>query len=410
MTKEPQKQPFDYESFKQEAFEKLKQGQPLGGVDGILTPLIKDILQESLTGELESHLADEDQTRNRKNGYTSKTVKTKHGAFKIKNPRDRDGTFTPKILPKRKTILNEALDDKIVSLVAIGMSYSDISMHMEEMYGVELSTATISTITDKVIPIIREWQGRQLETVYPFVWMDAFVIKVKEEGFIRKKSAYCVLGVNCEGHKDILGIYLGEAEGAKFWLQVLTDLKNRGVKDIIIASVDGLKGFPEAIESVFSDTEVQLCVIHQIRNSLKYVAWKDYKAFMRDLKLVYKAANKELAEKRLNDLDQKWGNKYPIVMKSWRNNWEDLTNYFKYPEEIRHIIYTTNTIEGFHRQMRKVLKTKGAFTNKDAFMKIAYLALQNISKKWNRPVHNWNRILSSMCILYGERIPLSLRL
>jgi len=411
MAKQSQNQDsFDFNSFKEQALQDLKNGKPLAGKEGILTPLIKDILQASLQGELEAHLDQSEESSNRKNGYTSKTIKTQHGNVPISNPRDRNGTFQPQIIPKRKTVLNESLDDKIVSLYALGMSYHDIAQHMEELYGVELSKGTLSSITDKVIPLVREWQGRQLEEVYPFVWMDAFFIKVKEEGFIRQKCAYCVLGVDCDGHKDILGIYLSETEGAKFWLQVLTDLKNRGIKDIIIASIDGLKGFPDAIQSVFPNTEVQLCVVHQIRNSLKYVAWKDYKAFLRDLKQVYRATNKELAEQRLNDLDEKWGSKYPIVIRSWRNNWEHLTQYFKFPEEIRKVIYTTNTIEGFHRQMRKVLKTKGAFPNKDAFLKLAYLAIQNIVKNWNRPMHNWNRVHSHLCLMYEDRIPLALKL
>ena len=406
----PKKESFDFDDFKGKAYLELKNGKPLSGKNGVLTPLIKQILEASLQTELETHLDLPEEKHNRKNGYTTKTVKTRHGAVELQNPRDRNSTFDPKIVPKRKTILNESLDDKILSLYSLGMSYQDISRHMEDLYGVEIAKGTISAITDKIIPLIREWQGRQLEEVYTFVWLDAFVIKAKEEGFVRQKSAYCVLGVNCDGLKDILGIYLGESEGAKFWLQVLTDIKNRGVKDILVASIDGLKGFPDAIQSVFPATEVQLCVVHQIRNSLKYVAWKDYKAFLRDLKLVYRASNKELAEKRLNDLDEKWGSKYPIVIKSWRSNWEQRTQYFKFPEEIRRVIYTTNTIEGFHRQMRKVLKTKGAFPNQDAFLKIAYLAVQQITQNWNRPMHNWNRIHSHLCLLYGERIPLALKL
>ena len=401
---------FSYADFKAQAIKQLNDGKALSGKDGVLGPLITDIIQASLQGELEAHLDSPSESKNRKNGFTSKKVKTKSGSFEIKNPRDRNGTFSPVLIPKRKTILNESLDDKIISLYALGMSYSDISAHMDEMYGVELSKGTLSTITDKIIPVIREWQGRQLEDVYAFLWLDAFVIKVKEEGFVRKKAAYCVLGVNSDGIKEMLGIYLGEAEGAKFWLQVLTDLKNRGVKDILIASVDGLKGFPDAIQSVYPETEIQLCIVHQIRNSLKYVAWKDYRIFLRDLKQVYRAPSKDLAEKRLDDLEEKWGSKYPIVIRSWRNNWDNLSAYFKYPEEIRKVIYTTNTVEGFHRQMRKVLKTKGSFPNKDAFLKLAFLAIQNITKNWNKPIHNWNRVHSHLCILFQQRLPVSLKL
>jgi putative transposase len=399
---------FNYDEFKKQTVMEMNTGKTISDLEDILKPLISDVIQASLQGELDSHLNSENN--NRRNGSIPKSVRMKSGTYDIKTPRDRNSTFEPILVPKRKTIFNESLDDKILSLYARGMSYGDIAEHMDELYGMEISKATLSAITDKVIPVIREWQERQLEDVYAFVWMDAFVIKVKEEGFIRKKSAYCVLGVSSEGQKEVLGIYLGETEGAKFWLQVLTDLKNRGVKDILIASIDGLKGFPDAIQSVFPKTEVQLCIVHQIRNSLKYVSWKDYRPFLRDLKQVYRASSKDLAEKRLGDLEERWGAKYPIVMKSWHNNWDNLTAYFKYPEEIRKVFYTTNIIEGFHRQIRKVINSKGAFVNKDAFLKIAYLAIQNITKKWNRPIHNWNRVHAQLCILFEDRIPLSLTL
>jgi len=403
------KEPLDFVAFEKNAIEELKKGKPLTGKDGVITPLLKRILEASMEGEIEAHLQNPEEIRNRRNGRGKKTVKTGQGQVEIATPKDRNGTFQPILVRKRRNVLNETLDDKILGLFSHGLSYSQIQDHMQEMYGVELSTATLSAITDKIIPVIREWQGRQLDAVYPFVWLDAFFIKIREEGYVRQKCAYSVLGLDIEGKKDVLGVYLNDTEGAKFWLQVLTDLKNRGVKDILIASIDGLKGFPEAIEVTFEKTEVQLCIVHQVRNSLKYVAWKDYKAFVRDLKQVYRAANKDLAEKRLGDLRERWGDKYPIVIKSWENNWDRLSAFYKYPDEVRRVMYTTNTIEGFHRQMRKILKTKGAFPTKEAFLKISYLAIQNIQKKWERPIHNWNQILSTLCTLYGERVPLTIK-
>jgi putative transposase len=281
------------------------------------------------------------------------------------------------VVKKRQTSLGKSLDDKIIALYGLGMSYADIARHMEDMYGVEISPATLSAVTDNILPVVRD---RPLEEVYPFVWMDAIHYKVRDDGKIVSKAVYTILGLNVRGIKDALGIYISEAEGANFWLQVLTDLSNRGVKDILIASIDGLKGFSDAITTIFPQTEVQLCIVHQVRNSLKYVASKDQKTFLKDLKLVYKAGTKDLAEQWLNELDTTWGKKYPIVIKSWRVNWEELSAFYKYPEEIRRIIYTTNVIEGFHRQLRKVSKTKGAFTNETALLKLIYLG-SRISKK-----------------------------
>jgi putative transposase len=288
------------------------------------------------------------------------------------------------------------------------MSYADISGHMEDLYGLEVSPAMLSAVTDKIIPVIKEWQARPLDAVYPFVWMDAMHNKLREDGRIVPKAVYTILGINTKGLKEVLGIYISESEGANFWLQVLTDLSNRGVKDILIASIDNLKGFADAINTIYPQTEVQLCVVHQIRNSLKYIASKDQKAFMRDLKLVYRAATKDLAEQKLHELEEAWGKKYPVVIKSWKANWERLSNYFKYPEDIRRIIYTTNMVEGFHRQIRKVTKTKGAFSSETALLKLLYLTIQNIMKKWTLPLRNWSLTVSQLAVFFEGRLKLDL--
>lgn len=398
---------FDFAAFEKEAVKQLKSGKPLSGKEGVLTPLIKRILENAIHGELEAHLEEEPaEGKNRRNGKTSKTMKSEHGAFELEAQRDRNSTFEPEIVKKRQTTLAPALEGKILSLYGLGMSYSDISGHIEEMYGIEVSPATISSVTDKIIPVIEEWRSRPLDAVYPLVWMDAMHYKVKEEGRIVPKAIYTILGVNQKGLKEALGIYVSEAEGANFWLQVLTDLSNRGVKDILIASIDNLKGFPEAITTIFPATDVQLCVVHQIRNSLRYVASKDQKAFMRDLKEVYRASTKILAEQKLKELGEAWGKKYPVVIKSWNTNWERLSQYFKYPEDIRRIIYTTNVVEGFHRQIRKLTKTKGAFTSDTALVKLIYMAIQNISKKWTQPMRNWSLTISQLAVFFEGRLKL----
>jgi len=387
----------------QKALKSIQDGQPLMGKDGVLTPLIKNLTEAALEGELDSHLAQE-ITANRRNGKSKKTIKSLNGNFELKTPRDRAGTFSPKIVKKHQTNLNDELEQKIIALYGLGMSYKDISYHLEEIYGLEISTGTLSAVTDKIIHTVKEWQARPLEAIYPIVWLDAIHYKIREDGKVLNKAVYTILGVNLEGRKEVLGLYISENEGANFWLQVLTDLSNRGVKDILIACVDGLKGFPEAIESIFPATEVQLCVVHQIRNSLKYVGSKNQKEFMADLKRVYKAANKDLAESELDALEQKWNDKYPIVIKSWRNNWDRLSQYFKYPEDIRRIIYTTNTIEAVHRQFRKLTKTKGAFPNQDSLLKLLYMGIQNASKKWTMPIQNWSLTISQLAIFFEGRL------
>jgi transposase-like protein len=336
-----------------DALEQIKAGAKIDGKDGVLAPLIKQLTEAALQAELESHLTAE-INKNRKNGKSTKTMKSSVGEFELDVPRDRNGSYEPQIVKKHQTHMSDHIEEKILSLYALGNSYSQISEHIQEMYGIEFSKATISAVTDKVIPLLKEWQQRPLESIYPFVWLDAIHYKIKENGKYISKAVYTILGVGLNGKKEILGLYLSENEGANFWLQVLTDLNNRGVQDILIASVDGLKGFPEAINAIFPNTEVQLCIVHQIRNSIRYVASKNQKEFMKDLKLIYQAISKEAAEIELDNLESKWGKKYPIVIKSWRNKWEHLSAYFKYHEEIRRIIYTTNIIESVHRQFRKL--------------------------------------------------------
>ena len=381
----------------------LQNGQDLTGKDGILTPLIKQLTEAALKAEAESHL-EADETPNRKNGYSRKTIKSPSGSFELETPRDRAGSFEPQLIKKHQTHLTDEIERKIISMFGLGMSYQDIAAHVAELYGLDISSATISSITDKLIPELKQWQQRPLESHYPFVWLDAIHYKVKEDGRYDSKAVYTVLGLNLEGKKEVLGLYLSESEGANFWLSVLTDLNNRGLEDILIACVDGLKGFPEAINSIFPNTEVQLCVIHQIRNSMKYVASKNQKALMADLKPVYKAATKEAAETALDDLESRWGDKYPIVLKSWRSKWENLSVYFKYPADIRRVIYTTNSIEAVHRQFRKLTKTKGAFPNENSLLKLLYMGIQNASRKWSMPIQNWNLTLSQLSIYFEGRL------
>ena len=392
-----------------DALEQIKAGAKIDGKDGVLAPLIKQLTEAALQAELESHLTTE-INKNRKNGKSTKIMKSSVGEFELEIPRDRNGSYESQIVKKHQTHISDHIEEKILSLYALGNSYSQISEHIQELYGIEFSKATISAVTDKVIPLLKEWQQRPLESIYPFVWLDAIHYKIKDNGRYISKAVYTILGVGLNGKKEILGLYLSENEGANFWLQVLTDLNNRGVQDILIASVDGLKGFPEAINAIFPNTEVQLCIVHQIRNSIRYVASKNQKEFMKDLKLIYQAISKEAAEIELDNLESKWGKKYPIVIKSWRNKWEHLSAYFKYPEEIRRIIYTTNIIESVHRQFRKLTKTKGAFPNENSLLKLLYMGIQNASKKWTMPIWNWSLTISQLAILFEGRLDESLNL
>jgi putative transposase len=377
------------------------------GKEGVLTPLLKEFLEGALEGELEAHI-EESEEANRKNGKGKKRVKTPVGAVDIAPPRDRNGTFEPEIVAKRSKTLGVDLDRQIIALYARGASYGDIRDHLSEMYDLDVSPATISRVTDKILPLIQEWRNRPLEAVYPFVWLDAIHYKVRHEGRVVTRAVYCIIGLNQDGYKELLGMYIGENEGAKFWLQVLTDLSNRGVSDIFIACIDNLQGFAEAIESIFPQAEVQLCVVHQIRNSHKYLSHKDVKAFMKDLQGVYRATTKELAERHLDQLSANWGARYPKVIESWKKNWPRLSSYFQYNKEIRRIMYTTNIIEGFHRQLRTVTKTKGAFQSEDALMKLLFLVQETITAKWNKPVHNWNQTLAQLSIIFGDRLKLSI--
>lgn len=394
---------FDYEKFEQSALEGLRNGKRLEGKEGVLAPLLKRLIEAGLQGELNEHLSS-DLEPNRRNGKMSKEVKTAFGKVVIDTPRDRNSTFEPQTLPKRKTVLGEALDHKVISLYSHGMSYNDICKHLDDLYGLTVSPSTLTSITDSIIEDLKAWQSRPLESVYPFVWMDAIYYKVKEDNSIKTKAIHCLLGVNREGTKDLLGLYINETEGAKFWLNVLTDLQNRGVNDILIACIDNLKGFAEAIESIFPKTEVQLCIVHQIRNSTKYVSTKELKPVINSLKKIYTATTKEQAEMALNELEQEWSIKYPSMVKSWFTNWERLSNYFKYPKEIRKIIYTTNTIESFHSQLRKVTKSKRVFSSDMALFKLLYLVHQNIKGVWKTQMHGWKQTFAQMQIIFEERI------
>lgn len=394
---------------RKKALKQLMSGESLYGKNGAFAPMLKSFLEAALEGELDAHLdEDERKTGNRKNGKQSKTLQTSDGPLEIETSRDRHATFEPELIKKRETILADSLEKKIIGMYGLGMSFRDISNHLKEMYDADISHSTLSSITDRIIPEIKEWQARPLESVYCLVWLDAMHYKVKDEGRIVSRAVYHILGITPEGRKDLIGMYVSESEGANFWLSVLSDLRNRGVEDILIASIDNLKGFAEAIESTFPKTEVQSCIVHQIRNSLKYVASKDQKPFLKDLKEVYQATTKELAEQQLDALEQKWGKKYPLVLNSWRSNWNKLSTYFKYDPAIRKMVYTTNTIEGFHRQVRKVTKTKGAFPSDMALLKLIYLAYKNIRKKWTSPLQNWSLTVSQLSIWFEGRLPLTL--
>jgi putative transposase len=399
----------EYEALKKKALAQFKSGQPLLGKDGAFAPLLKQFLESALEAEMEEHLDESERSKgNRRNGSNKKMVKSSDGSFELETPRDRESSFEPDIVKKRETILADNLEQKIIGMYGLGLSLRDISVHIKEMYGTEISATTLSAITDRVIPQVKEWQSRPLDEVYCIVWLDAMHYKVKDEGKVKNRAVYNILGITTEGRKELLGMYISESEGANFWLSVLTDLQNRGVRDILIACIDNLNGFSEAINSIYPKTEVQSCVVHQIRNSLKYVASKNQKEFMADLKEVYKASSKDLAEEKLLGLSEKWGKKYPVVINSWNNNWHKLSTYFKYTEAIRNIIYTTNAIEGFHRQVRKVTKNKTAFTSDMALLKLIYLAQRNISKKWTAPLQNWSLTVSQLSIIFGQRLKLKI--
>lgn len=401
--------PEEVASLQAKTLEQFKSGIPLLGKDGAFAPMLKQFIESALDAEMSAHL-DEAQRDlgNKRNGKRSKTIKSEFGQIEIDTPQDRQSNFEPQLVKKRQVILAESLAPKIIGLYGKGMSLRDISAHIEEIYGMVISAGVLSEITDRVIPEVKAWQARPLEAVYPIVWMDAMFYKVREGGQVKTRSIYNVLAVDMSGRKELIGMYIAETEGAKFWLQVLTDLRNRGVEDILIACTDNLKGFSEAISSTFPHTEIQTCVVHQIRNSLKYVASKDQKAFMKDLKKVYQATSKDVAEDELLNLEEIWGKKYPIVIQSWQRNWDKLSTYFAYQPQVRKLIYTTNAVEGFHRQVRKITKTKGAFTSDMALLKLVYLAVNNISKKWTQPLPNWGLTVQQLCIRFGDRMKIDL--
>jgi transposase-like protein len=372
-------------------------------LSGLTKQFMKNMIENMLKAELDDHIKNNSQ-KTSKNGYYDKTVRSDAGELTLNIPRDRNGEYKPQLIPKGKTTIS-GIDSKIVSMYARGMSLRDIEKQVKEMYDVGMSDSLLSRIIDKIVPEIKEWQSRTLESIYPIVYMDAMVFKIKDDnGFYKNRALHFAIGINLEGKKELLGMWLTDNEGAKFWLSIVTELKNRGVEDILIASVDGLKGFSEAINSVFPQTVVQRCIIHQIRYSMKYVGSKYQKEFMQDLKKVYKAPTKQVAEDALLELEQKWGEKYPMVVNSWTNNWAELSAYFEYSEPIRRIIYTTNTVEGFNRQIRKITKTKGGFSNDESLFKLVYLAYKDIAKKWDKSISNWAEIISQFSIVFEDRL------
>lgn len=398
-------EPFDYELAKQKLREQFRSGKSLFSKGGAFAPLLQEMLNSMLEGEMDAHLDEEERSvGNRRNGKSSKLLKTSAGTIEVDTPRDRLSSFDPEIVRKRETIMAQSLEDKIIGLYGLGTSLRDISSHIKETYDTDISATTLSSITDKVIPLVKEWQQRPLENLYCIVWLDAMFYKVKEEGRTQTRCVYNILGINKEGRKEVLGMYVSQSEGANFWLGVITDLKQRGVDDILIACIDNLKGFDQAIQTIYPQTEIQSCIVHQIRNSMKYVASKDQKLFMSDLKLVYRADSEPAAVDELEKLKEKWNKKYPMVISSWQTNWAKLTTYFKYPAGIRKLIYTTNTIEGYHRQIRKVTKNKGVFTSDMALLKLIYLATERIQQKWTMPLSNWAISASQLKIIFADRM------
>jgi putative transposase len=396
---------FDLKVFAKHVSEQLRAGKPLTGADGVFTPLLKIVLEAALEGEMDTHLEESKKTeKNRRNGRNSKTVKSGLGPVDVETPRDRAGTFEPATLPKRQRSISSDIDAKILGLYGLGMSYGDIQKHLNEMYGLEVSDGTIGAITDRIIPEIKEWQTRPLESVYPVVWLDAMFFKVRHDGRVQKRAVYSILGVSCDGMKEVLGIYIGDAESASFWRQVLNDLQNRGVEDIIIACIDNLKGFADAVEDFFPRTEVQLCLVHQMRNSFKYVVYSDLKAVAKDLKTICRASTEEQGLYYLEQAEERWSKKYPAIFKSWRSNWDRLATFYQFPEAVRRVITTTNSIESFHRMVRKVTKTKGSFSSENAILKQVYLAVMNAHTKWHGQIYGWNTVRQTFEITFGDRL------
>lgn len=387
-----------------------KKPEDLIGEHGLLKQLTKALVERALQAEIAEHLGHDrhetvtNPTGNARNGKSRKTLKGEFGELPIEIPRDREGRFEPQIISKHQTRW-VGFDDKIISLYARGLTVREIQQHLTEIYGTEVSPTLISTVTDGVMDEVKQWQSRPLDAVYPVIYLDCIHVKVRDAGSVRAKAIYLAIGINMEGHKEILGLWIAQNEGAKFWLSVVTELKNRGVQDIFIACVDGLKGFPEAIETVYPHAIVQLCIVHMVRNSLNYVGWNKRKEVAADLRLVYSAATIDEAEQALADFEDKWNNAYPPIALSWRNNWQRIIPFFDYPPEIRRIIYTTNAIESVNMSLRKVSKSRGSFPNDDAVIKLFYLALNNIAKKWSMPLKDWKPALNRFTIQFNERMP-----
>lgn len=391
--------------------ESYQKPEDLFGQGGIIDELKSRLVQRVLEGELSAHLGygkheqrPEGQSNARNGHCPPKTVKTGTGEVKIRTPRDREGSFDPVIVSKYARRL-EGFDEAVIHLYAKGLSVRDIQDHLKEIYKIEVSPDLISEVTDEVLKEVSAWQNRPLDEVYPIVYLDALVTRVREDGRVVKKAVYLALGITLEGKKELLGLWIGGNEGAKFWLGVLTELKNRGLKDMFIACVDGLTGFPDAIESEYPQTKVQLCIVHMVRNSLKYVNWKDRKAVAADLKKIYQAATEDLAERALEEFCAQWDERFPLIGQSWQRHWENLRTIFEYPPEIRRVIYTTNAIESLNHSLRKVLKNRKAFPNEDALKKVLYLGLQKASEKWTRPIQNWQATLNRFAIEFGDRMP-----
>ncbi len=386
-----------------------KKPEEITGKGGLLKQLTKAILERALETEMTQELGYEKHSPagrnggNSRNGKSSKKLQTDFGELDITVPRDRQSEFAPQIVKKGQRRFT-GFDDKILSMYARGMTTRDIQGHLEEIYGVEVSPELISTVTDGIISEVKEWQSRPIEELYPIVYFDALMLKVREEGRILNKAAYLAIGIGMNGQKDVFGIWIEKNEGAKFWLSVFIELRNRGLKDVLIACVDGLKGLPEAIETVFPQAEVQLCIVHMVRNSLKFVSYKDRKKITSDLKTVYRAATVEQAEEALTEFEKTWDSRYPMIGKSWRSNWSRIIPFFAYPEEIRKVIYTTNTIESLNNSLRKVTKNRNSFPSDEAAIKLLYMALKNITKKWTMPIQNWSLALQQLSVRFEERV------
>ena len=389
-----------------------KNPEDIIGENGLLRQITKALVERAMEAEMTEHLGYEkhdssgDKTGNSRNGSSNKTIKGEFGRLPIKVPRDRNSNFEPRIIQKGQTRFT-GFDDKILSMYARWMTVREIQGHLEEIYQVEVSPSLISSITDGVIEEVRAWQNRPLEEVYPVIYLDALQLKIRDSGQVRNKAVYLAIGINMAGRKEVLGMWIGQQEGAKFWLQIVTELNNRGVKDIFIACVDGLKGFPEAIESVFPKAQVQLCIVHLVRHSLNYVGWKQRKEVAADLRHIYQAPTEDQAYRQLELFGAKWDEKYPTISRAWQRNWARITPFFAHPDEVRKVIYTTNAIESLNMTLRKVTKTRASFPNDEAALKLLYMALENISKKWTMPIANWTAALSRFAIAYEGRLPVS---